>query len=101
MKFSRSLFVPLGPDVPASIRAQLMLNAINVEFEQEFIPQSQKTELSYDDLFIWCSQNCSSLFSCFKSSHAIACFMFYETTDMQKFESYLTKSVTHAAGSVT
>lgn len=89
MKFSRNLFVQMGPDVPDSIRAQLLLNAINVEFEQGFVPVSQRTEPGYDDLYIWCVNNCTGLFTCFKNGNSFACFMFYEASDMNKFQQYL------------
>lgn len=81
MKFSRNLFVSMGPDVPDSIRAPMMLNAINVEFERDLV--------GYEDLFIWCNHNCTSLFTCVKSSYNSACFMFHLELDMYKFLEYL------------
>lgn len=82
----------MGPDVPDSIRTQMLLNALNVEFEQEHIPFSQRTESTYDDLFIWCMQNCTNLFTCNKVAHGQAVFMFYIEEDMKNFEKYLAQS---------
>ncbi len=89
MRVSRQLYIKMGPDVPDSIRTQMLLNALNVEFEQEHIPFSQRTESTYDDLFIWCMQNCTTLFSCSKISGNQATFMFYDDQDMRKFKQRL------------
>lgn len=92
MRVSRQLYIAWGPDVPDSIRTQMLMNALNVEFEQEYLHLSKKTESNYDDLYIWCLHNCTNLFTCNKVAHGVAVFMFYIEEDMRKFEKYLAQS---------
>jgi len=92
MRVSRQLYIAWGPDVPDSIRTQMLLNSLNVEFEQSYLPLTKKTESNYDDLYIWCLHNCTNLFTCNKVAHGQAVFMFYEGHDMTKFQDHIQKT---------
>jgi predicted membrane-bound dolichyl-phosphate-mannose-protein mannosyltransferase len=89
MRVSRQLYIAWGPDVPDSIRTLMLLNSLNVEFEQEYLPLSEKTESTYDDLYIWCVSNCTTVFSCKKILGNEAIFMFYAAEDMRQFQQRL------------
>ena len=101
MQFSRQKKVDFSRDLPAEIQTAYLRHSIGVQFEQYYMNHAQRTEPSLEDLEAWCDTHCADIHSITKWAQNCVVFRFYLSDDMQRFESYLTQSVAHAAGSVT
>jgi hypothetical protein len=101
MLYQRAKQVDFSRDLPADIQSAYLRHTVQVEFEQNYMRGTERTEPTFDQLIIWCSAHCAQLFSATKWASHAAHFRFYLEDDLQRFESYLAESVAHAAGSVT
>ena len=100
MLYQRAKQVDFSRDLPADIQSAYLRNTVQVQFEQYYVRASDRTEPTFDSLTSWCSAHCAQVFSATKWASHAAHFRFYLEDDLQRFESYLTQSVAHAAGSV-
>lgn len=91
MRIIPKKFIQMTPDVPDIIRAPMMLNTVSIEFEPDYSWRNQKPEVTFNDLYVWCTENSASLFSCYKITQGQCVFMFYEKMDMTNFLTYFQK----------
>ena len=100
MRFAKVKQVDFSRDLPVDVHSALLRHTVQVEFEQNYMRGTERTEPTFDSLTSWCSAHCAQVFSATKWASHAAHFRFYLEDDLQRFESYLTQSVAHAAGSV-
>lgn len=97
MQFTPKKRVNFSPDLPAEVQTAYLRHTIQIQFEQLYVPPSQRTELSLEELETWCDLNCADIHSITKWSHDHALFRFYAKSDMQSFEQHLKDSVATAS----
>ncbi len=75
--------------LPESVRATLIHNQLLLSFEELYKPSNQRTEPSYELLFNWCVENCTSIWSTEKISYESFRFSFWAVEDQARFVEFL------------
>jgi hypothetical protein len=97
MQFAIQKRVDFSRELPAEIQTAYLRHTIQVQFEQYYLPVSQRTEPQEDQLIEWCDLNCDDIYSITRRASNCALFRFYLKSDMHRFEQHLKDSVAIAA----
>lgn len=79
--------------LPESVRATLVHNQVVISFEELYQPSNKRSEPSYELLFNWCVENCTSIWSTEKTSYESFRFSFWAVEDQARFIEFLKSPV--------